>query len=389
MDINDFRNSVVPFVNKAALACFPTGLRDIYVVGSLSSGEVTLIRDDSSDKIYASDIELIIDLSTSAFIIDRLRGVAEKLSKDMTNVLSSRGLKTHVSITTTSFALSRFIPFIKPNTVYLYELRRVLLGSGDYSVSSSYLPVEPSKLDSLNLIFSSIADYMFAKLNLFKDLTTNEKCYIHAKRCLTLLYSLMLFNGVHPRSYAERVTLAKKHFDKLCEVISGDDIRILEALTKYKLSGNSVILTQRLPLNLKTIYKLLEFLDQYFQELATKTLVYELAGYICDDEKLKPNERPDDLRVLLSEYRSKIRLPLHERIMYLTTHMILTVLRPKATAWKKLQAISHSVIAQGLKIEDLLRYLISLEFLLMVNAKTKHKPESVNGIKQMWDSFLM
>lgn len=364
-------------------------LKKMYVSGSFSSKEVTVIYDQQFDRTYMSDIDILLDVSVAAFVKWRLFDLANEISEILTNALSSKGFKTHVSISTTSFALSRFLPFIKPNTVYLYELRPVVLDSRNYTISSSHLLIRPSKSDSLNLVFSSIADYVFAKLDLFENLAIYEKCYILAKRCLTLLYSIMLFNGVYPKSYVERVALAKKYFDKLRNVLSYNDIQVLEVLTEYKLSGNPVILTQKLLPNLKTINKTLEFLDQYFKELALKILTYELANYVYTEETLKLGKRPDNLAILLGEFKSKIKLPIHKRIMYFIMHMTSTISHPKKTGWKKLKIISHSLLTKGFRIEDLLRYLVSLKFLLIVDGKARRNLKSVDDTKLMWDSFMM
>lgn len=389
MDINSFTRSITPFVARAIHTRITKGLRDIYAVGSLSSNEVTVIRNEHSDKIYISDIELIVDVGISTFMICCVKGVAKRLSQELTKILKLRGFKTHVSITITSFALSRLIPSIKPNSVYLYELKRVKLDSSDFTTFSTDLLIRPSKLDSLNLVFSSIADYVFAKLNLFENLTIHEKCYIVAKRCLTLLYSLMLFNEVYPKSYVSRITLAKEHFKKLSNVLSYSDIEVLEALTYYKLSGNLIVLAQKLPTNSRDTNSTLEFLDRYFEELTKKVLMHELAICVYTKEKLELRRSPDNLATLLGEYKSKIQMPLLKRIVYVMTHTVLAVLCSEERDWKKLKVIHYSLLTKGLKIEDLLRYLVSLTFLLVVSGKARNKLKSIYGIKLLWDSFMM
>jgi len=379
----------MPFVIKATRAHIPRGLRNIYVVGSLSSDEATIIRSKCSDKIYASDIELFVDVGISTFIICFVRGVAKELSQKLTKILGFRGFKTHVSITITSFALSRFIPFNRPNSVYLFELRRIVLDASDFATSPADSLTRPNKLDSLNLVFSSLADYVFAKLNLFENLTVDEKCYIFAKRCLTLLYSLMLFNELYPRSYISRIALAKKRHKKLINVLSYSDLEVLEALTYYKLSGNTVMLTQRLPMNSRDMNSTLKFLDKYFEKLAKKVLMYELADYVYTKERLKLRKLSGNLPILLGKYKSKIKLPFLKRITHLVVHMILTIVCPREIDWKKLKVISYSLLTKKLRIEDLLRYQMGLAFLLMVSRNNKNKLKSVYDIKLMWDSFMM
>jgi len=389
MSINNFTKSEVPFVIRAIRASFKKGLRNVYVVGSLASDEVTVICNERSGKMFASDVELIVDVSLPAYAICCVKGTANKLSQKLTEILELRGFKTHASITITSFALSRFIPAIKPNSVYLYELRHVVLNSKYLTTRSTAFRIRPDKLNCINLVFSSIADYVFARLNLFENLTAPEKCYIIAKRCLTLLYSLMLFNEIYPKSYISRITLAQEHFEKLLDVLSYFDIEVLEALTYYKLSGNLDILVQRLPLSSKDTNNTLGFLGGYFEELAKKVLMYELTNCVYTKEKLKPRHLPDNIAILLGEYVSKIKMHLPKKIMYLMARLTLAILCPEERDSEKLRIISYSLLAKGLKIEDLLRYLVSLTFLSMVSGNARTGLKNVEGIKLLWDSFMM
>ena len=96
--IVDFRRLVVKSVN----AHFPSGLKNIYVVGSFSSGEITILHNPLSGAVYMSDIDVIVDVDLTTFLKCRITGVAQKLSKLLTDRITSKGVKTHVSISVTS-----------------------------------------------------------------------------------------------------------------------------------------------------------------------------------------------------------------------------------------------------------------------------------------------
>ncbi|GAI91801.1 unnamed protein product, partial [marine sediment metagenome] len=245
--MGDLINSIRCLVAKTVTAYIPSGLQNIYVVGSYSSGEVTILRDTCSDKICMSDIDVIVDVSPFTLLKCHIVNLAQKLSGILTSKIESEGIKTHASIHITSFTLFNSLRFLKAqNTVYLYELTPIDFSQKNYA-NASHMQCTPNKLDSMNLVFSSIADYVFTKLELVEDDTIHERTYMLAKRCLTILYSFMLFKGIHPRSYVMRISLARRNFDKLNEVLSDEDLQVLDALVEYKLTGDGEVLTQKLP----------------------------------------------------------------------------------------------------------------------------------------------
>ena len=88
--IIDFRRLVIESIN----ANFPAGVKNIYVVGSFSSGEITVLRDAHSAEVYMSDIDLMVDVDLLSFLKCRITNVAQKLSETLTNRVISKGVKT-------------------------------------------------------------------------------------------------------------------------------------------------------------------------------------------------------------------------------------------------------------------------------------------------------
>jgi predicted nucleotidyltransferase len=385
----DFINSVRCLVVRSVNYYIPSGLRDIYVVGSFSSGEVTFFHDKYSNEICMSDIDIIVDVNPFTFLKCHIFNLAQKLSEMLTSKLQLKGVKTHVSISITSFMLFNSLRFLKPqNTVYLYELTPIEPTLNNYTKKSNISrEFTPNKLDSLNLVFSSIADYVFTKLKLIEDATIHEKTYTIAKRCLTILYSLMLFNGIYPRTYSMRISFARRYFDKLKNVLSDEDIQILDALVDYKLKGDWNILFQKLSAEHKNICEVFNSLDEYFKELATKVLTYELSHYIFTDNVHQMTISTSNLINLLEGYRSKAEVVTHKRLL-VTMQYLFLFFREKNM--EKLKLALNSILLTRLRVDDLLRYVVGFLFLSVVNGRPKTKLTLQNALetKRMWFLFM-
>ena len=121
-EINDLIKSIQRFIVENINNYIPSGVRNIYVVGSFSSGEITIIP-SASNEIYISDVDVVVDVDSLTFLKCQIVNLAQELSEMLTKRLRLKGFKTHVSISIASFALFNFLQFLKPqNTVYLYEL---------------------------------------------------------------------------------------------------------------------------------------------------------------------------------------------------------------------------------------------------------------------------
>jgi hypothetical protein len=381
---NDPVNFVRQLIIKSILRYIPyNSLLGVYAIGSFASDEATIMNCGDSDEIYISDFDGIIDVTPTAYFKYYFNRLAENLSQMLTVYLRSNGLRTHVSLTITCFKLSKLFSSLKPNTVSLYELRP-LISRKESENNLNALRRIPSRVDIINLVYSSIADYVFTYLMEPSSCTVAEKCYIIAKRCLTLLYSLMLFNGIYPNSYTERIALAKKHFNKLAGVLTYNDIEILEVLTDYKLSGNLFTLIERLPLDERTSFSVLEFLNDFFKGLALKILKYELSN--CKGDEFQKNRHITDLTLLLRNHKLMFEIKSPELAVYVWLYTFSCL---KNKCYNRFGALLFSLLREKLKIEDWIRYLISLVFISSVQKnKFTDLQTAITLLKTMWDSFM-
>ncbi|MEM3526035.1 MAG: hypothetical protein QXV37_01350 [Candidatus Jordarchaeaceae archaeon] len=183
---------IIVFVLRSIHTVFSKGR--IWVSGSLASNEVTFFK---KNRVYfMSDFDIILSVDTLSFLRNSLQKYSNNLSKTLTKALNSKGIKTHVSLTVISPKISQFIRFLLPNSVYLYEMRPVRTSPYGFDILPYSLNIRPTKIDCLNLIFSALADYIFVKFDLIEDFSIFDKIYVVAKRYCTLVYSLLLFNGI-------------------------------------------------------------------------------------------------------------------------------------------------------------------------------------------------
>lgn len=277
--VGDRRPILRTLLSSAIREISINGLRTVYLVGSAASEEMTLVLDQANDMIAPTDIDVVLDLSVLSYAKYRFLNMAGRLSEEISNKLSEKGLKTHVSVALTSFNVSKFLPSIKPNSVFMFELTPL-----DSQATKSLLSSElflPTKSDSFDLTVSSLADYVFLKTGLLGSLNVREKCYVVAKRCLTLLNSLMLFKGLRSKSYKGRFALANADFEELSNVLTLREISLLKVLTEFKLSGNIGLLANSFGISKEDDFdSLFAALESFFKELSSKILMYEFQNMI-------------------------------------------------------------------------------------------------------------
>jgi hypothetical protein len=235
----------------------------------------------------------------------------------------------------------------------------------------------------MDLAISSIADYVFLKAGLLECERIEDKCYVVAKRCLTLLNSLMLFNGLCQKSYISRIDLAKKHFDRLKAVITNKDLLLLEALTQYKLSGDIRQLFSKFAIPTTDCQAMFSFLDSFFGRLAKVTLVYELQRLI-QDEKVPMGSVTNELNDLAEMF-----VRIHQKSFVGRLLCILRLL-PFVFELKrnKLEMVLYSILLGGIEVKTMLQYLMIRSFVSMDQVDISQRSNYLAQIKMMWNYFM-
>jgi hypothetical protein len=377
------------FVLKSIRQTIPDGI--IFFVGSLSNDEATIVRDSfSSKEILVSDLDIIISVDIRTFVRDRILNLSSRLAKALTSALESEGHKTHVSIRTFSYKLHRLIPsfFPFPNTIYLYEMARVVVDKNQYCISPVRLSVTPSKSDCLDLIFSAIMDYVPVRLELNKDITTEQKCYTIAKRCLTLIYSLLLFEEKNPRGYPLTVKLAKDYFGSFQHVLACSDLEVLTVLAEYKIQGDPEILTEKLPIKKKTLDEAFLFMSSFFEKLAKRILVYELNRYIG----LRTSDTEDEdnsLSKLMEKYRKKSNISTARCLTSFLKYCGYFVLDRD---FRKLKFRADSILLRRLEIGSYIQYLVGKLFDMLTTSAKRDRCDLkclASYTMNLWNLFMM
>lgn len=377
---------IVPFVLRSIQQNIPNG--ETFFVGSLANDETTIVQNNlNSKEILLSDLDIIILVDAATFFRNRILRVPSKLSKALTHTLESKGHKTHVSIDVFSHRLYRLIHSYFPNTIYQYEMAKVTLNKNYYSISPIRFQVKPSKSDCIDLIFSAIMDYLSMRLELSEDATTEQKCYAVAKRCLTLIYSLLLFEAKKPRGYRSTAELIKKYFGEFQNVIANADLDVLTALAEYKIQGDAGLLAEKLPLKEKTLDEALWFLYSFFERLAERVLQFELGHSFdsCTDDAKHEN---DSLYGLLEKYTRKSKVSI---VGCLTLSLKYTAYLVVDRDFRKFRFRTYSALSKRLEMSSYIRYLVGKSFLLTTSAN-KDYPKLrcvASYTMDLWNLFMM
>lgn len=366
---------------------FPKGR--IWVSGSLASNEMTFFKKD--EICFMSDLDVILFVDIPLFLRNFLLKLSENFSKKLTESLNSKGIRTHISVNLISPKISKFITFLQPNSVYLYEMRPIKMSTYGFDILSYHVNIKPAKIDCLNLIFSALADYIFVKFNLANDFPIYEKIYIVAKRYCTLIYSLLLFNGICPRGYMSTLENAKKHFNSLHGILSQYDIEILEMSTKYKVSGNLYLPVKTSSFKLRDETELLSFLSINFEKLAKKILLYELSEFfgnngsnLCKSDKCNFHVLND----LLKKYYSTTKMSIGESLLRFIFNVVSFIINKNN---EKLRLEMHLLLKKRHKMCDFLRYQVCKLFLLTTpqTVVCENLKQYISIIKKQWDLFMM
>lgn len=322
-------NALLKYIVKISvlklLSCIPIkAIKDIQITGSIANGEGTVIKSDS--QVVTSDVDIVVYLGFPYFIIATVKGIFKNLSQEVNSLLSSRGLKTHVCFTGTT-KITKLFSYFSGSHIYDFEFmkNKSIYNQGDrYIEKRVYIP---TKKDALQLTFTVIADYLFLDLLAQLDI---EKVYILAKRFLTLIHALLVFEGRPKFSYEERVIFVEMS-PKISAFLSESEKEFLRKFTRFKLSGElyhifnafkSTDITQIISLQKKLLVNMiLKILCYELQELYGSKLGYEQK--VANNPTLLPEER---LIILLDAFFIQNRKPVLNNFVYVFVLAVISIL---------------------------------------------------------------
>jgi len=204
-----------------------TIIKDIQFAGSLTTGEATVIEKES--EIICSDLDVIVSVGLPHYIILKMKRIFPKLAAHINSNFSMKGLRTHVNISLTSRFLSLIPRSLKRSRIYSYEFaNNISIKKKKSSEAKTPRIYPPTKTDALQLIFTMCADYVFLD-SMFECPT--EKIYWLAKRYLTLIYAMLIFEGSPSRSYKRRLYLALRS-PTIAKLFSIQGLNYLEDFTE-------------------------------------------------------------------------------------------------------------------------------------------------------------
>ena len=236
----------------------------VVLTGSLATEEGTILKSGSS--IITSDLDIDVFIGLAYYLICRkqFRRLSEQLTCDCKKAGFITNIFFHPKTRLFSFSIA---------DIYFYEYRvasKVLYGEIPTWVFKKM--ALPTKDDAFGLVFSSISDYLSARVH--TNWTLAEKIYTYAKRSLTLLYAALIIQGIFTFKYQERVTRSKSEFKKgNLRFLKASDLIMLSAFANFKLSGRLEELMKAL--DCKNEYELLNNVQHFTMILICRVL------YLC------------------------------------------------------------------------------------------------------------
>lgn len=277
MVLTKSKNGIIRFLVNSSLDYFlrnvdPKLIRCILITGSAATDEVTIIKSESYT--ITSDIEFDVFVKIPYYFIASKR--FPEYSRSFTETFRRKGIHTKVLF----HPQLEILHFLLPK-IYLYEYRvasELVYGRlPNFVKKNTNLPTAE---DALELVFSTIADYLLARDNV--DTSPAERIYYFAKRSLTLLYALLIVRGLCVYGYGERISRAVWAVkQKIPLPINNNDMNLLSALTRFKLSGSVDYLAKELGCD--DISALSKLLEEFVKDLIYKVLYSCLALSINDN----------------------------------------------------------------------------------------------------------
>jgi hypothetical protein len=293
-------------------------IKCILVTGSIANGEGTVIKHNSS--VITSDFDFVVYLDFPCYLKNRTH--FRHLSQLISTRLINRKVNTHVVFLPSAKIFQTGIRFTNSN-IYEYEFAfasKCVFGNSPLFDKN----VRPSGKDALELVFTVASDIVFSELEHDSEI---EKSYTYAKRALTLLNSLLIFQGVFAGTYAKRLEAAKEHVANGMSLLSKNELRVLELFTEYKLCGSLENLMASL--GCTSLSTLIGLEQDFLKKLTVKAIFYELM-FLTRDQKGQNLEHgvsyeklsPIFASQLLSVYLKKSKVSSISRITGVTIYAL-------------------------------------------------------------------
>jgi hypothetical protein len=342
----------------------------LYIIGSLAKNEISYLelKEENGKLLILSDLDLIVFVDFISFIKYKLLGY-NNIAVKITESLRRNGIKTHISLSLISPELYRLLKFFDFNTINLYEMKIIKCSK----VSELCQIVEKSRKvtvrteDCLNLVISSIADYIFVSIN---NVHAKEAIYILSKRILSLFYALELSMGLTPKGFTDVPTIAEKNSEKINGFIDEDELKLLYIIANFKKNCDLNYLkqsTRNLGYNISSDNDLLQLLLDFFENYVKKVLFYFVL-----------NTNNCSIVKLIKKFEKNYRRLNHAVVFIYFFFNYFT------TRNKKYESIPDLtvVLKYKLKLEDLLRILV-LKFAVIMIYEGRNKVLSSTRLKDI------
>jgi len=320
-------------------------IRCVLLTGSVATGEATIIR--SGSHVMMSDLDFDVFVKMPYYFIAKRR--FREISKKLIETCQKKSIHTKILFHPQLELFSFFTP-----KIYLYEYRvasKLMYGEiPDFVNRRLSLP---STEDALELVFSTIADYI--SVNSRSETTTPERIYIYAKRSLTLLYSILIIERICVYRYNERVARAVIALQEgNLTLIDHSDVFVLSALTRFKLSGSIEKLKRTLQFD--DICELMNFLNDFLKVLTLKVLYYCLALKIWKKiENYSLDEMYKKLPKLLVNFVQTFKLPYDEYAL----NVLLMPMRISKIKDKELRTIFSSFCIRRYSVRNIINLMLA------------------------------
>lgn len=328
----------------------PKKIHGILLTGSLANGEGTVVEHESC--IVTSDFDFVVYLDSQYFL--KNKALFQKLAHQMTANLVNRGITTHVDFLPIDLNL-RSLKFMTL-TIYEYEFSlasKCVLGNSPHFDKR----IKPSRKDSLELAFTVASDLVFSELTHDPEL---EQSYKYAKRALTLLNSLLIFEGIYAETYEKRIKAAKEHVTNGVPLLNKHELWMLQLFTEYKLHGSleNLITSLKCP----SLSALIALEKEFLKKLTVKIIFYEIMCFTRGNQAqnfkltvVTEHISSESFSRLLNLYLKKSNISVMSRIVGLLIYLFAYIRKDQERA-----ELFNTYVSHGQPPKVILNYMIAI-----------------------------
>lgn len=237
--------------------------------------------------------------------------------------------------------------FCKLNTVDLYEAKPVICLENEKrcSILRSQRITSIDRYDILNLVISSIADYLAV---LLKQMSLSKALYTIAKRVLTVLYALELYEGLNPPSFIEAPRFAEK-----VKIVSRADLPLLEICARIKSNKTGDTYSQ--------------YASHTFIRVLTS--LFEKYAYVFLSHFSRSELSVENLAEIITLLRKKYKLSWKAYLAHIFIYLLLYFVSKCSTRDRSRKILTRltTLLRYRMKFEDILRLLILGYMLIILN----------------------